>query len=139
MKVSVFRSVSALALGVLLFGLLSCGNDPRLVAIAVTPQNTTIGGVSCTTAPCQPTVQYRAVGFYNHGGKPKDITSLVLWTTDTPTIVQFQSSPPGLLAPTGNGCGTNLGVIATVYSRPSNPVAGSIVSGDAVISVTCGP
>ncbi len=135
MKVLLLRSVSALALVVSLFGLLSCGNDQRLIAISVTPQNTTIGGVDCTTSPCQPTIQFRAIGLYNHGGAPKDITSQVQWTTDTPSILQFQSSPAGLLAPTGNGCGTNLGVIATVYSRPGNPVAGSIVTGGAIVSV----
>src|ERR1041385_3263692 len=112
MKAFVLRSLGAVALGFVLLGLPSCGNDQRLVSITVSPQNITIGGVDCTTSPCQPVVQYTAFGFYNHGGKPKDITSQVLWTTNTPGILQFQSSPAGLLAPTGNGCGTNLGVTA---------------------------
>jgi hypothetical protein len=135
MKAFVFRSVGIAALCVASLGLVSCGNDPALVSIAVSPQNVTISGVDCTTAPCTPTVQYKAIGFYNHGGKPKDITSQVAWSTNAPTIIQFQSSPPGLLAPTGNGAGTNLGVTATVYSNPSNPSAGTLVFGNAVISV----
>jgi len=139
MKGLVLRGVSAAALCLALLGLPSCGNDSRLVAITVTPANITIGGVDCTTSPCQPTVQYTAVGFYNHGGKPKDITSQVLWTTDTPSILQFQSSPAGLLAPTGNGCGTNLGVTASVYTNPNSPTSGTIVSGGAIVSVNCGP
>ena len=135
MKAFVFRSIGIAALCVSLLALLSCGNDQRLVSIVVSPQNVTITGVDCTTAPCQPTVQYKAIGFYNHGGKPKDITGQVIWTTDAPTIIQFQSSPAGLLAPTGNGAGTNLGVTATVYSNSSNPSAGTLVFGTAVITV----
>jgi hypothetical protein len=137
MKAWLFRSFGVGTLGVGLLGLLSCGNDQRLVSISVSPQNVTIGGVDCTTAPCQPTVQYRAIGFYNHGGKAKDVTSQVNWSTDTPTILQFQTSPAGLLAPTGNGCGTNLGVTATVYSDTNNPSSGTVVAGNAVISVVC--
>src|SRR5262249_33220051 len=139
MKGLVLRGVGAIALCLALLELPSCGNDSRLVSITVSPQNITIGGVSCSTSPCQPTVQYTAFGFYNHGGKPKDITSQVLWTTSTPSILQFQSSPAGLLAPTGNGCGTNLGVTASVYSNPNNPTSGNIISGSAVVSVNCGP
>jgi hypothetical protein len=135
MKLWGYRSLGA-ALCLSLLGLLGCGNDPRLVSIAVTPQNVTIAGVDCTTAPCQPTVQYKAIGFYNHGGQPKDITGQVIWSTNTPTILQFQSSPAGLLAPTGNGFGTNLGVTATVYSNPNNPSAGTLVIGNAIISVS---
>jgi hypothetical protein len=135
MKAIVFRCVGIAFVCVSLVGLLSCGNDPALVSIVVTPQDVTISGVDCTTAPCQPTVQYKAIGFYNHGGKPKDITDQVVWSTDAPTIIQFQSSPAGLLAPTGNGAGINLGVRATVYSNPSDPSAGTLVFGNAVITV----
>lgn len=138
MKALLLRSTGALSLALATVALLSCGNDQRLVSIVVTPQNITIGGVDCSTSPCTPVVQYKAVGFYNHGGAPKDITTLVQWTTDTPGIIQFQSSPPGLLAPTGNGCGTNLGVHATVYSNPANPSAGTLVSGSAIVTVSCG-
>jgi len=134
----VLRGVIPMALLLAVLALASCGNDKRLVSITVSPQNITIGGVDCTTSPCQPTVQYTAFGFYNHGGKPKDITSQVVWTTNTPSILQFQSNPSGLLAPTGSGCGTNLGVTASVYSNPSSPTSGSIISGSAVVSVTCG-
>src|SRR6266480_6670939 len=133
MKALAFRSASISALCVFFLGLMGCGNDPRLVSIVVSPQNVTITGVDCTASPCQPTVQYKAIGFYNHGGKPKDITGQVVWTTDAPSIIQFQSSPAGLLAPTGNGAGTNLGVTATVYSNTSNPSAGTLVFGTAVI------
>jgi hypothetical protein len=135
MKAFVFRCVGIAALCISLFGVLSCGNDQALVSIVVSPQNVTIAGVDCTTAPCQPTVQYKAIGFYNHGGKPKDITDQVVWSTNAPTVIQFQSSPAGLLAPTGNGAGTNLGVTATVYSNPSDPSAGTLVFGNAVITV----
>jgi hypothetical protein len=135
MKALAFRSISISALCILFLGLMGCGNDPRLVSIVVTPQNVTITGVDCSFAPCQPTVQYKAIGFYNHGGKPKDITGQVVWTTNAPSIIQFQSSPAGLLAPTGNGAGTNLGVTATVYSNPSDPPAGTLVFGTAVITV----
>lgn len=137
MKPLLLRSAGALTLCLGMFALLSCGNDQNLIAIQVTPADTTIGGVDCSTSPCNPTIQFTAIGFYNHGGKPKDITSQVLWTTDTPTILQFQSTTPGLLAPTGNGCGTNLGVQASVYGKPSNPSSGSILVGRATVSVGC--
>lgn|SRR5215510_9157990 len=137
MKGLVFRSFGVSALCILSLGLASCGNDQRIVSIVVTPQNISIGGVDCSTAPCGPTVQYKAIGFYNHGGEPKDVTSQVVWSTDAPSILQFQSSPVGLLAPTGNGCGANIGVRATIYSNPSDPNSGTLVFGNGLISVIC--
>ena len=79
MKAFVFRSIGIAALCVSLLALLSCGNDQRLVSIVVSPQNVTITGVDCTTAPCQPTIQYKAIGFYNHGGKPKGLLATTLY------------------------------------------------------------
>src|SRR6266568_4295177 len=66
---------------------------------------------------------------------PQDVTITGVDFTDAPSIIQFQSSAAGLLAPTGNGAGTNLGVTATVYSNSSNPSAGTLVFGTAVITV----
>src|SRR5262249_61519806 len=101
MKGLVFRSFGVSALCILSLGLASCGNDQRIVSIVVTPQNISIGGVGCSTAPCGPTVQYKAVGFYNHGGGAKDGPRQGGCFTRGPGNLSCRSRPPRFLAPPG--------------------------------------
>lgn len=126
-----FRSVGLAAIAGLLMASLSCGHDQKLVSITVLPQGASITG--------NPTVQFTALGHYIHPPVTKDITTQVIWKSDSPTIITFNfnpGDPPGLATPTGLGCGTNLGISAKVYSNPSNPTHGTVVVGLATINVS---
>jgi hypothetical protein len=122
------RCAIALALAALVLSSLSCGHDQQLVSVAVTPQNSTITGAGLE-------LQYKALGSYVHPPEIKDITTKVIWQSQASQIIAFLNpSQPGL-ATSGAGCGTNLAITATVYSNPSNPSAGSVVVGTALVNV----
>jgi hypothetical protein len=115
-----------------LLNLSSCAHSQQLVGITVTPPNSTI----TLTAPGQVVgTQFTAIGTYIHPPENKDVTSTAVWATDTPTIVALDPNQPGLVNTTGDGCGTNLGVTATLYSKPGDPSSGSVVVGSATINV----
>ncbi len=125
--------VLILAAGALL-GLSSCGRNQHLVSITVTPQGTTI-----TQGPGQQVAtQFTALGSYIHPPETRDITSTAIWSTNTPDIIEVDSTTPGLIKTTGAGCGTNLGVTAKVYTDHGN-TNGNVVIGTATISVSFGP
>ena len=129
-------SISALLFAaVVLLNLSSCAHSQQLVGITVTPQGTsiTLGGVGQKVS-----TQFTALGSYIHPPETKDVTSKAVWTTDSPSIIALDPTQPGLVTTTGFGCGTNLGVTASVYSNPSNPSAGSVVVGTTTVSVTFG-
>lgn len=112
---------------------LSCGNKQELVSITVNPSGTTF---NLTGFGQNLSTQFTAIGNYIHPPVTKDITAAVVWKTDSPSIIFFNPSNPGLVTTTGFACGTNLGVSANMYSNPSNPAAGSDVVGRATVSVT---
>jgi len=118
-----------------LLNLSSCARSQQLVGITVSPTGSTItlGGVGE-----QVQTQFTAFGSYIHPPENKDVTSTAVWNTDSPTIITLDPKHPGLVTTTGFGCGTNLGVTASIYSDPSNPSAGSVVVGSATISVSFG-
>ena len=129
-----FSIAALLVAAVVLLNLSSCARSQELVGITVTPQ-----GSSITIAGPDPdeqvSTQFTALGSYIHPPETKDITSKAVWTTNTPSIIALDPNQPGLVTTTGQGCGTNLGVTASVYSNPSNPSAGSVVVGAATINV----
>jgi hypothetical protein len=110
---------------------LSCGHDPQLIRIAVSPQNITVAGT--------PAIIYTAVGYYKGSQTTKDLTSQVTWKASTPSIAAFSDTThPNYLIPTGTGCGANLGVTAAIYKNPTNPTSGQAVLGSATVNVECG-
>jgi len=128
-------SIAVLAVAaVALLNLSSCARSQKLVGITVTPSGSTItqnfGQVVST--------QFTALGSYIHPPETKDVTSKAVWTTNSPSIIAVDPNTPGLINTTGQGCGTNLGVTASIYSDPSNPSAGSVIVGTATISVSFG-
>lgn len=129
-----FSLAALFAAAVALFSLSSCAHNQHLVGIAVTPTGSTItqsfGEVVGT--------QFTALGTFIHPPETKDITNTAVWTTDSPSIITVDPNHPGLVNTTGQGCGTNLGVTASVYSDPGDPPAGSVVVGSATISVSFG-
>lgn len=130
-----FGIAALLVAAIVLLNLSSCARSQHLVGITLSPQGTTItlGGFGEKVS-----TQFTAYGSYIHPPETKDVTSKAVWTTDSPSIISLSSSQPGLVTTTGLGCGTNLGVTASVYSDPSNPSAGSVVVGSATISVSFG-
>ena len=102
---------------------LSCGFNQHLLSIQVTPNPVVFQGVGAT-------VQFTALGTYNHPPETKDITSQVQWKIDISYLANINSA--GVAVATGV-CGAG-NAIATVYSDPSNPSSGSAIVGRAAIS-----
>ena len=111
----------------------SCARSQQLESITLTPADSTItlSGVGQVVG-----TQFTALGSYIHPPETRDITSQAVWATNSPSIITLDPNQPGLVNTTGTGCGTNLGVSASVYSDSSNHSAGSVVVGTATISVS---
>ena len=135
MKRKWFAIAALFVAAIALLNLSSCARSQKLDAITVSPQGTTItlGGFGEQVG-----VQFTALGSYIHPPENRDITASAVWSTDSPDIIAVDPAHPGLVTTTGQGCGTNLGVTASVYSDPGNPSAGSVVIGRSSISVTFG-
>lgn len=103
---------------------LSCGQDQQLVSITVTPDKVNFQGIGAQS-------QMTALGSFIHPPATKDITNWVTWSTDVPTEVTV--SPTGLVTAI-NTCGSGQ-VIASVYSKPSNPSAGSVIRATADVAI----
>ncbi len=123
-----------LALGgvvLLVLGLPSCGHEQQLVSITVLPNHAELTGAGLE-------LQFTALGKFIHPPETRDITSTVVWKSDADQIVTFETpSKPGLLTTTGFGCGTNLGITASVFRNPGNPPSGFAIVGQASVDVTC--
>ena len=115
-------ALSAVVLAIIL--LPSCGNKEQLVSITVTPSEATFLGLGAQ-------VQLTATGNFIYPSGTKDLTSVVSWSTDSPTVMTV--SKTGLV--TGiNVCGSG-NAIATAFSNPANPSAGSAIRGSAHITI----
>jgi hypothetical protein len=128
-----FSTLALVAAATFLLSVPSCGFNQHLVSITVSPQNSS---VTLSAIAQQVGTQFSALGTYVHPPETRDITSTAVWTTDTPTIIAVDPTTPGLVNTTGNGCGSNLGVSASVYSDPSNHAAGDVVVGTATMNVS---
>jgi hypothetical protein len=128
-----FSIAALIAAATFLFSLSSCAFNQHLVSITVSPSGSSI---TLTGIGQDLPTQFTALGNYIHPPETRDITSTAVWSTDTPSIIFMDAKTPGLVHTTGEGCGSNLGVSARVYSDPSNPSAGSVVVGSATVSVT---
>lgn len=130
------RKLFALALlslaAVLLLSLSSCARSQTLTAISVTPQGST---VVLNAYGQQVGTQFTAYGIYIHPAEQRDITKSATWATDTPSVIQAVSGTPGLFNTTGTGCGTNLGISATVYTDNNN-MSGNVMVGTSTITVS---
>jgi hypothetical protein len=111
---------------------LSCGSKQELVSITITPHSSSF---NLTGLGQHLSTQFTAVGSYIHPPSTRDITSSVIWTTDSPDIITLSASHPGLITTTGLACGTDIGLSANAYSNPSNPGAGSVISAQATVNV----
>jgi hypothetical protein len=127
-----FSIAALLIAAVVLLNLSSCARSQELVGITVTPQGSTI---TLGQVGEQVSTQFTALGTYIHPPETKDVTSKAVWTTNSPSIIALDPNQPGLVTTTGQGCGANLGVTASIYSNPSNPPAGSVIVGAATMNV----
>jgi hypothetical protein len=116
-----------------LLSLSSCAHSQQLVGITVSPQASTVtlSGVGQVVG-----TQFTAYGTYIHPPETRDLTGVAVWTTDSPTVIQIDPSTPGLVNTTGYGCGTNLGITATVHT--SSNQSGNIVVGTSSMNVSFG-
>jgi hypothetical protein len=124
------RSYLGLALGALiavgaLLSLPSCGHDQKLVSIAVTPAGLSITGDGLI-------VDFKALGTYIHPPESRNITNSVVWASSLPQAISVD--PNTGVAVSGNACGTNISITATVYSNPQSKT-GSVVVGTALVNV----
>lgn len=124
-------AIAALMLAaIVLLSLSSCARSQQLVSIAVTPQGTTI----TQSFGQQVYTQFTAYGTYIHPPETRDVTKTAVWATNSPSIIALDAAVPGQFYTTGEGCGTNLGITATVQTDPS----GNVVVGTATMSVSFG-
>ena len=113
-----------------LLSLSSCARSQQLIGLTVAPTGSTI-----TIGPGEVVgTQFTAYGTYIHPPETRDLTKTAVWATNTPTIIAMDPNTPGLVNTTGLGCGTNLGVTATVKTNSS----GNIVVGTATMNVSFG-
>ncbi len=121
--------IGLLSTGIWLLALQSCARSQELVSIAVQPSVENIGASTIPVSEdAGAQVQLSAVGTYIHPGVTKDITSQVVWASNTPQM--FTVGSTGLLTATGESCGGTL-VSATVTTNSSD--GGISSSGAAVI------
>jgi len=127
------RSYIGLALGALVvvgavLSLPSCGNDKKLVNIAVQPALATYG------TPQAGLIQFSAIGTYIHPPSTVDITTKVTWSTDVPELLTLNvDGVAGAVEPSGGGgCGI-ADLIAT--AREGTGGSGNIVIGSASLTV----
>lgn len=139
MRVFLLRSVAAVGTLGFLLAMLSCAHDQQLESIEVQPNNITFGASDIpVSADRGLAVQLRALGHYIHPPVTKDITSEVSWGSNDIQMVTVTST--GLVTATGDVCGTNAVVSATVQTNSSTGGRGSsgaIVTGNTTASVVC--
>lgn len=133
MRVFLLRSVAAAGVLALFVAMLSCAHDQQLVSIDVQPSTENFGGTDPSLGP----VQLIAYGHYIHPPVTKDITSQVVWSSNTPTVAVVTSA--GALSPGGIDCGNSL-VTATVKTNSSaggRSSSGALIAGSMTANVTC--
>jgi hypothetical protein len=105
----------------------SCGNDKKLVGIAVQPPLATYG------TPQAGLVQFSAIGTYIHPPSTVDITTKVTWSTDIPELLTLNvAGVAGAVAPSGGGCGI---ADLKATAREGTGGSGNIVIGSATLTV----
>jgi len=138
MRAFLFRAIGTLAIACLLVAALSCARDQQLVSISIQPSVQNFGDSSTpVSADAGLNVHLRALGTYIHPPVTKDITSQVVWASNTPQMVTVDAT--GLITATGNACGNTL-ISATVQTNNSagnRSSSGAIVTGTMQANVIC--
>jgi hypothetical protein len=122
----------------LLMGLPGCGHEQQLVGITVVPDVETFGAKNIpVSANAGSKVQLRALGSYIHPPVTKDITTQVVWSSNTPDMVMVDAG--GLITATGNACGGTIISATVTTNRSSGDISstGAIVTGTMTANVVC--
>jgi hypothetical protein len=122
----------------LLMGLPGCGHEQQLVGITVVPGVETFGATNLPViANAGAKVQLRALGSYIHPPVTKDITTQVVWSSNTPNMVTVDAG--GLITATGNACGGTIisATVTTNHSSGDIPSNGAIVTWTMTANVVC--
>ncbi len=118
--------------------LASCGREQQLVSIQVQPTSETFGASDAQLSQdVGLQVQLRALGTYIHPPVTKDITSQVVWASNTPQMMTVDAN--GLVTVAGGTCGSTL-ISATVTSNKSSggiSSSGALVTGYMTGNVVC--
>lgn len=119
----VVASLLAILSGVV--ALPSCGSRQQLVSITLQPSDGFVFEGPGATG------QFTAYGTYIHPPVTKDISDQVTWTLDIANFATLTQT--GLITYIRtDGCGSGQ-VTATLYSDPTDPKAGSLISGSAPV------
>jgi len=94
----------------------SCGASRQLESITLIPASVTFQGIGAQ-------IQFKAIGNYIHPPESKDITTLVQWSSNAPSVATITSTG---LATGVNTCGIGQ-ILATSYSNPTQPPSGTVV------------
>ncbi len=122
----------------LLVSLSACGHDQQLVSITIVPAVENFGATNIPViANAGAQVQLRALGSYIHPPVTKDITSQVVWTSNTPDMVTVDAG--GLITATGLSCGGTIisATVTTNHSAGDISSTGAIVTGSMQANVIC--
>ena len=137
MKGKLWGVVGLVCIAGVLLSVASCGRSQQLVGISVQPAQETFGDANEPGIPIGAQVQLRALGSFIHPPVTKDITSQVIWTSNTPQMVTVDAS--GVITTTGDACGDTL-ISATVNTNKSSggiDSNGAIVTGSMTATVIC--
>jgi hypothetical protein len=122
----------------LLASLSACGHEQQLVSITVIPDVETFGGTKIpVSANAGAQVQLKALGSYIHPPVTKDITTQVVWSSNTPDMVTVDAG--GLITATGNACGGTIISATVTTNRSTGDISskGAIVLGTMTANVVC--
>jgi len=122
----------------LLASLSACGHEQQLVSITVIPDVETFGGTKIlVSANAGAQVQLKALGSYIHPPVSKDITTQVVWSSNTPDMVTVDAA--GVITATGNACGGTIisATVTTNHSSGDISSKGAIVLGNMTANVVC--
>jgi hypothetical protein len=122
----------------LLASLSACGHEQQLVSITVVPDVETFGATNIpVSANAGAQVQLRALGSYIHPPVTKDITTQVVWTSNTSDMVTVDAG--GVITATGNACGGTIisATVTTNHSTGDISSKGAIVTGSMTANVVC--
>jgi Bacterial Ig-like domain (group 2) len=122
----------------LLASLSACGHEQQLVSITIVPNVETFGGADIPLiANKGAQVQLRALGSYIHPPVTKDITTQVVWSSNTPDMVTVDAA--GLITATGTACGGTIISATVTTNRSTGDISskGAIITGTMQANVTC--
>jgi len=138
MKGKWWSVVALVFIASIFLSLSSCGRSQELVGISIQPTSETFGASNIpVSSDAGLHLQLRALGTYIHPPVTKDITSKVMWTSNTPQMVTVNSA--GVITVTGATCGATL-ISATVTTNSSSggiSSSGALVTGFMTANVVC--